>query len=50
MCYETINEECSKLGHKQIEREYTATTDCVMSTFEGGNIQNDNTVLREDAA
>jgi hypothetical protein len=49
MCYETINEECSKLGHKQIQREYITTTDCVLSTFEGGLIQNDNTVLREDA-
>lgn len=49
MCYETINEECSKLGHKQIQRDYAATTQCVLSTFEDGDTTRDNRVLKEDA-
>ena len=37
MCYEEINEECSKMGHKFINHDYETTQTCVKSTFEGPN-------------
>lgn len=49
MCYEEVNEECSKLGHKQIGRDYKKTTECVAGSFEGTNSQkDDNKILREE--
>ena len=50
MCYEEINEECSKLGHKHINREYQKTMDCVSKSFDGGNMQtDDNKILKAEA-
>lgn len=50
MCKEEVTEKCSKLGHKQINRDYTKTTDCVKATFEGNSFsQDDNRILREDS-
>ena len=48
MCYDEITEECSKMGHKQINRDYEATIKCVRDSFEGSNFaSDDNRVLRE---
>lgn len=55
MCYGEVNENCSKLGHKQIGRDYEKTMSCVADTFEavglgGPNFQkDDNKVLREES-
>lgn len=55
MCYGEINENCSKLGHKQIGRDFETTMGCVSNTFEpmgsaGPNFQkDDNQVLREES-
>lgn len=47
MCYETVNEECSKMGHKSIGVEYEQTMQCVRDSFEGPNMQKDeNKVLK----
>ncbi len=42
MCYEEINEECSKLGHKAIGRDYDTTMKCVSETFESSSSQGPN--------
>ena len=34
MCYEEVNEQCSKLGHKEIGRDYNSTMKCVLDSFE----------------
>jgi hypothetical protein len=34
MCYEEINENCSKLGHKSIGRSYDETMKCVKTSFD----------------
>ena len=34
MCYEEINENCSKLGHISISRDYDQTMKCVTDSFE----------------
>lgn len=34
MCYEEITESCSKLGHKQIGKDYDKTWKCVEESFE----------------
>lgn len=50
MCYEEVTDECSKMGHKQIGRDYTKTTDCVQKTIEGSSSSDDdNTVLRQES-
>jgi hypothetical protein len=50
MCYEEVNEECAKLGHKQIGMNYTKTMECVANSFEGSNSQkDDNSILRQEA-
>lgn len=50
MCYEEVNEECSKLGHKSIGRDYQKTVDCVTASFEGSNsVKDDNRILRDEA-
>lgn len=50
MCYEEITEDCSKLGHKSINRDYEKTMDCVKSSFEGGNFEkDDNKLLKSDS-
>jgi hypothetical protein len=50
MCYEEINENCSKLGHKEIGRAYEDTMKCVSDSFEGTNFQkDDNRLLKEEA-
>jgi hypothetical protein len=47
MCYEEITEDCSKLGHKAINRDYQKTLDCVKNSFEGPNDQkDDNRILK----
>ena len=48
-CYDELNEDCSKLGHKEINWDYSRTDECVKNTFEGSkNVNlNDNKVLRE---
>ena len=47
MCYEEITEDCSRLGHKSINRDYQQTLDCVKSSFEGTNSQkDDNKILK----
>ncbi len=33
MCYEEINENCSKLGHKSINRKFEETMKCVSESF-----------------
>lgn len=48
MCYEEINEECSKMAHKYINRNYETTMQCVKDSFEGPNFSmDDNKILRE---
>ena len=49
ICYESITEECSQSGHKEIGQNYSRTEECVRYTFEGKrNIDtDDNRVLRE---
>lgn len=37
MCYEEVTEECSRMGHKSIGRDYQETVNCVKDTFEGPN-------------
>lgn len=50
MCYEEVNEDCSKMGHKSIGREYQKTVDCVTSSFEGSNpVKDDNRILRAES-
>lgn len=55
MCYEEITENCSKLGHKQIGRNYDDTMKCVSDSFissssYGPNFQkDDNKVLKEES-
>lgn len=50
MCYEEVNEECSKLGHKSIGSDYQKTMDCVNNSFEGTNpVKDDNRLLRAEA-
>lgn len=50
MCYEEVNEECSKMGHRNINRDYAVTQSCVKDTFDGPNPQiDDNRVLRDEA-
>jgi hypothetical protein len=50
MCYEEVTEDCSKMGHKAINRDYQPTLDCVKSTFSGSNYaQDDNKVFKEDS-
>jgi hypothetical protein len=55
MCYEEINENCSKLGHKSIGRSYDETMKCVKASFETTSStdpnfsKDDNTMLRADA-
>jgi len=50
MCYEEVNEECSKMGHKNINKDYQKTMACVKSTFEGPNkAMDDNRILRAEA-
>lgn len=34
MCYEEITENCSKLGHKTIDRDFETTMKCVSDSFE----------------
>lgn len=47
MCYDSIGEDCSKLGHKSIGVEYEQTMQCVKDSFEGPNWQkDDNKVLK----
>lgn len=49
MCYEEITEECSKLGHKSINKDYEKTMDCVKASFEGTNFsKDDNKLLKAD--
>ena len=51
MCYEEITEECSKLGHRQIGITFEQTMECVQTSFQGSNFQqDDNTILKEEAA
>jgi hypothetical protein len=33
MCYEEITDNCSKLGHKSINRNYEDTMKCVSESF-----------------
>ena len=50
MCYEEITIECSKLGHKQIGRDYQKTDDCVRDSFTGSDMNNDdNTVFKTES-
>jgi hypothetical protein len=51
MCYEEINEECSKLAHKSIGVDYETTMTCVRNSFEGSKDmdKDDNTILSADA-
>lgn len=55
MCYEEVTEDCSKLGHQSIGRDYEATMKCVSESFEAGsstgpNFQkDDNKILKEEA-
>jgi hypothetical protein len=56
MCYEEINDNCSKLGHKAINRNFDETMKCVSDSFisTGTGIQpnfqkDDNKILKEEA-
>jgi hypothetical protein len=50
MCYEEVNEECSKMGHKSIGRDFNFTMECVNNSFEGTNqAKDDNRILRAEA-
>ena len=55
MCYEEINENCSKMGHKQIGFNYDDTMKCVSDSFEltSGTVPNfqkdDNKIFKEEA-
>lgn len=54
MCYEEINDNCSKLGHKAINRNFDETMKCVsdsfISTSGTPNYQkDDNRILKEEA-
>jgi len=50
LCYEEINEECSRNAHKTINEDFVKTMQCVKDSFTGGNFQLDNnTVLAEEA-
>lgn len=50
MCYEEITEDCSKMGHKHINKDYQETQSCVKGTFLGSNFEmDDNRVLSEEA-
>ena len=33
MCYEEINDSCSKLGHKTINQDFEETMKCVSDSF-----------------
>jgi len=37
MCYEEVTEDCSKLGHKEIGRDFDKTMKCFYDTFESNN-------------
>ena len=47
ICYDSINEECSRLGHKDIGENYDDTMNCVKETFGGSDNINeaDNKLL-----
>jgi len=56
MCYEEINDNCSKLGHKTINRNFEDTMKCVSDSFvtASAGIQpnfqkDDNKILKEEA-
>ena len=52
MCYEEITENCSKMGHRNIGRDYDLTMKCVTDSFEGTNPnfqKDDNKILKQDA-
>lgn len=51
MCYEEVNEDCSKMAHKQFNLNYTATEECVKKSFDGANFQkDDNSLLKAETA
>ena len=51
MCYVSITEECSKLGHKSIGVDYETTMKCVKESFVGNDMKkDDNRILKEMAA
>lgn len=53
MCYEEITENCSRMGHTSIGRDFDKTMQCVNNTFEmtvNPNYQkDDNKVLKEES-
>ncbi len=50
MCYEEVNEDCSRMAHKQFNLKYEDTEECVKMSFEGSNFQKDeNTLLKAEA-
>jgi len=56
MCYEEITDNCSKLGHKSINRNFDETMKCVKDSFvsqvvgaEPNMQKDDNIILKEEA-
>ena len=55
MCYEEITDNCSKLGHKSINRNFDETMKCVKDSFttingvEPNMQKDDNSILKEEA-
>ena len=50
VCTDEMNEECSKLGHKDIGRDYEKTMQCVNNSFIDGNYSNENPLLKSEYA
>ena len=48
ICYEYVTEDCSKSGHKEIKQNYTKTTECSLSTFQG-TVNSENLILKSMA-
>jgi hypothetical protein len=54
MCYEEVNENCSKLAHKQLGLSFEDTMKCVTDSFiSSGGVPNmqkdDNKIFKEEA-
>lgn len=49
LCYEEVNEECSRKGHVLIATSYEETMQCVKDSFDGPNMyKDDNVYLKAD--
>jgi len=50
-CYDSISEDCSRIGHKDIGADYDETMACIKDSFGGSTNYNsaDNKVLHQMA-